>query len=377
MDHQSLDQVLAEIEVLRERVLRALDQEPGAMSSPAGPPRPELRDRHEPALLGVDGQIEALRATIERVARTNATVLITGESGTGKDLVARLIHSRSPWVTGPFVPVDCPSVPAPLFENELFGHERGAYTGADRRQRGKLQEGAGGTVFLDEVADLPLEIQPKLLRFLQERQVVPLGSARPVVVTLRVISATNRDLEAMVERGAFRRDLFFRLNVITIALPPLRERRRDIPLLVAHFVRRFCGLHGLPLRTVEPEALALLVAYDWPGNVRELENVVERAVIMAQGSVLTTEALPDAVLEGAGRRVRAGRRGEQEPGAEARIGVALRAENWNISRAARELGVHRSTLYRKMMALGLRPPARRADALAPGQAGESPSPPGS
>ncbi|MBI4611124.1 MAG: sigma-54-dependent Fis family transcriptional regulator [Candidatus Rokubacteria bacterium] len=308
-------------------------------------------------LLGVDPKIAAVRKIVELVAPTDATVVITGESGTGKELVARLIHTRSLRAAGPLVVVDCPSVPVSLFESELFGHERGAFTGAVAKRRGKVEEANGGTLFLDEVGELPHDVQAKCLRFLQHRQVTRIGGNLAVNVDTRVIAATNRDLVAMAEEGAFRRDLFHRLSVVEIDLPALRERKEDIPLLATHFVERFCQAAGMVGKEILPDCLALLSAYPWPGNVRELENVIQRASILTLGPALTPESLPPRVLRAitpsdVGPLVGPETLAEID---KRHVLEVLRREQWNISRAARVLGIHRATLYRKVMALGLRP----------------------
>jgi DNA-binding NtrC family response regulator len=314
-----------------------------------------------PGFLGQDPTILALQSIIERVAPTDTTVLITGESGTGKELVARWIHARSRRSSTPLVVVDSPSVPVSLFESELFGHERGAFTGAFQKRLGKLAEADGGTLFLDEVGELPLEVQAKLLRFLQDHQVTMIGGSHMLHVDARVISATNRDLAVMVEQGTFRRDLFYRLNVVQIELPPLRERQGDIPLLVAHFVEQFSRALGSTTKAVAPEMLALLVAHAWPGNVRELENVMKRACTLAAGDVLTPESLPPYIPSGMALPEHGGSEESKRLVTRDRqyILEVLGEEQWNISRAARVLGIHRATLYRKLLAIGLKPESLR------------------
>ena len=314
---------------------------------------PDRRPGDTSWLVGADPRMVALRATIERVAPTDATVLITGESGTGKELVAQLLHAQSRRADGPLVAVDCPSIPPPLFESELFGHERGAFTGAIKKKRGKLEDAHGGTLFLDEVAELPLELQPKLLRFLQEREVIPIGGNRGATVDTRVIGATNTDLTIMVDHRTFRRDLFHRLAVVQIDLPPLRERTADIPLLVATFAARVAQEMGGGSKSVSADALALFAAYPWPGNVRELENVVEEGCILEGGVVITASSLSPATR----RRLSTATRSDAvapEAGDREHIVEVLERERWNISRAARTLGIHRATLHRKILSLGLR-----------------------
>jgi len=311
--------------------------------------------------LGQDPKILALRDMIERVAPTDTTVLITGESGTGKELVARWIHTRSRRSHTPLVVVDSPSVPVSLFESELFGHERGAFTGALQKRQGKLAEANGGTLFLDEVGELPLEVQAKLLRFLQEHQVTMIGGNQPLHVDARVISATNRDLMTMVAQGTFRADLFYRLNVIQIELPPLRERQGDIPLLASHFVEQFSRAMGTISKVISSEMLALLVVHSWPGNVRELENVMKRSCTMAAGDVLAPESLPPYIPSGMAPLDYGGTEDSTSLADRDRqyILEMLDKEQWNISRAARVLGIHRATLYRRLLSMGFKPESLR------------------
>jgi DNA-binding NtrC family response regulator len=295
-----------------------------------------------------------LRRIIEQVAPADATVLVTGESGTGKEVVAHLIHAQSRRAARQPVVVDCPAIPLHLFESELFGHERGAFTGAVTRRRGKAEEADGGTLFLDEVAELPLEEQAKLLRFLQERQVVRVGANRGVSIDLRVISTTNADLPAMVREGTFREDLFYRLNTVHIELPPLRERQEDIPILACHFAERFCREAGIQDKTISEETLGVLRRYRWPGNVRELQNVMQRACILTHEQVITPESLPPRVLSHLPSAERAGQATLSELDRRYILDV-LNQEQWNITRTAGVLGIHRATLYRKITSLGLQP----------------------
>ena len=227
-----------------------------------------------------------------RAAASRATILIRGESGTGKELLARAIHYASPRSKGPLVAVNVAALPETLLESELFGHERGAFTGADREHRGRFELADGGSLFLDEIGDLPKSTQVKLLRVLQEQAFERVGGTRTIRVDVRMITATNRDLEAMVARGEFRDDLYYRLNVVAIEIPPLRERREDIPLLVDHFLRRFAADGQAPVKEVSREAMDVLLKYHYPGNVRELENVLHRAVVLSRGEAITTADLP-------------------------------------------------------------------------------------
>jgi DNA-binding NtrC family response regulator len=242
-------------------------------------------------ILGKSRVMQEVARTLARVAETRSTVLITGETGTGKELAARAIHARSAQRDMPLIKVNCAAIPEPLIESELFGHVRGAFTGATSSRRGRFDLADGGTIFLDEIGTLGLSVQSKLLRVLQEREFEPVGSERTQQVELRVIAATNRDLRAMVAKGTFQEDLYYRLSVIPIHLPPLRERREDIPLLVDHCVRKHAQRTGRAIDRVEPAALEMLTAYAWPGNVRELENTIERAVVLATGPSLDAASI--------------------------------------------------------------------------------------
>jgi DNA-binding NtrC family response regulator len=311
-----------------------------------------------PELVGASPKMRALKRTIASLRRNESRVLIHGESGTGKELVARAIHAVSSRASGPFVPVDCGALPETIIESELFGHERGAFTGAVGSP-GLFRVAEGGTLFLDEVGEIPTSVQAKLLRALQEREVRPVGAAEPVPVDLRVIAATHRDLESMLAEGSFRTDLFYRLNVVRISIPPLRERHEDVPLLVHHFLEKYRREQS-PIEGIEDEALQRLVDYHWPGNVRELENTVESALALAPGPRLRAADLPLAP--------RAAARGTGTLDAELPLSLgayersaierALRESGGDASEAARQLRIGRSTLYRKLAKHGL--VARRA-----------------
>ena len=295
----------------------------------------------------------AVLELIERAAEFKTTVLLTGESGTGKEVLARAIHAHSPRRSEAFVAINCGAIPDNLLESELFGHAKGAFTGAERVRRGFFIEADRGTLFLDEVGELPPALQVKLLRALQEEEIRPLGEAKARKVDVRVLAATARDLEREVQSGRFREDLFYRLNVVRVEVPPLRERREDIPLLVDHFVRQLGRTLGKAPRGVTAEVLEKLIAYPWPGNVRELENVLERALILSRRDQLTVDDLPRGVIEGGedGRSPlhsdqlslrRARRRAEIDV-----IRRALNATGGNRTRAARRLGIsHRALLYK-------------------------------
>src|SRR5919197_3519419 len=258
--------------------------------------RIELEGAQRGPITGNSEAMQRVRSMIEKVAETDATVLVRGESGTGKELVARELHERSSHRRrGAFVAVNCAALPSELIESELFGHEKGAFTGAAARRRGKFEQADGGTLFLDEIGDMSANVQAKLLRALEERRVERLGGAESIPVDVRIVSATHRPLEQEIERGNFRADLFYRLRVVTIDIAPLRERREDIPVLAETFQRQAAERYGLAPRTIAPTALRRLVEYDWPGNVRELRNAVERAMIMAEGDELTARDLPEEI----------------------------------------------------------------------------------
>ncbi|MCC6641228.1 MAG: sigma-54-dependent Fis family transcriptional regulator [Deltaproteobacteria bacterium] len=289
---------------------------------------------------------------LERAAEFKATVLLTGESGTGKEVLARAIHAQSPRRGEAFVGVNCAAIPESLLESELFGHARGAFTGADRARRGLFVEADGGTLFLDEIGELPPPLQAKLLRALQEEEVRPVGESKPRRVDVRVLAATARNLESEVRAGRFREDLFYRLDVLRVCVPPLRDRREDIPLLVDHFLARFATSLGKPVRELSDDALEKLVAYPWPGNVRELENVIERAVILARGERIGARDLPANVTAPAREAPRGGspefslREARRASETEA-IERALAATGGNRTHAARLLGIsHRALLYK-------------------------------
>src|SRR3954462_9503179 len=246
--------------------------------------------------LPIVGQSPSLRATLDVIrqgAPSSATVLLLGESGTGKELCARALHGHSPRATGPFVPINCAAIPETILESELFGYERGAFTGAVQRKEGRIERASGGTVFLDEVGELTPSVQVKLLRFLQEGEIEHLGGTGALKVDCRVVAATNVDLGARVREGKFREDLFYRLNVIQVVLPPLRDRIEDIPLLADHFVARYAAKNGKPIRGLTRPALSAMEAYAWPGNVRELEHAVERAVVLSHGAEIDADDLPE------------------------------------------------------------------------------------
>jgi len=290
-----------------------------------------------------------------RVAGSSSTVLITGESGTGKELIARLIHEKSQRKNGPFVAVNLAAIPESLIESELFGYEKGAFTGADREKPGLIERAHGGTLFLDEIGELPLPLQVKLLRVIEEKEIQRLGGLKPKKVDFRLLTATNRDLEEMVKAGTFRDDLFYRINVIHIHIPPLRERKEDIPYLLEHFLKIYSAREAKKIKGFTREAYELLLRYHYPGNVRELENIVERAVVLSQGEYITTEELPLSLRKeifpqeqeflSLDERIEAIERSI--------ILEALKRNNWVKTRAARELGISERVLRYRIQKLGI------------------------
>ncbi|GMV43077.1 MAG: hypothetical protein AMXMBFR64_47930 [Myxococcales bacterium] len=322
----------------------------GARLRPGLPGPPVLQYRYN-RIVGDSPAMAAVYERVRRAAATDATVLITGESGTGKELIARAVATNGSRRDKPFVKVDCAALPPTLVENELFGHARGAYTGADRAHTGKFEAADGGTLFLDEVGELPASAQGKLLRFLQDREIEPIGSGRAVTVDVRVISATNRDLAALVEAGQFRQDLFYRLRVVQIALPPLRERGlADVEGLVEHFLQIYGRKHGAKVRGLSPDAWARLRLHAWPGNVRELEHCIEAAVVLTHEGWIAADHLGLPASGAAPEEAVAPTLAEVERRHILRV---LAAVDGNRSRAAEVLGIGRSTLARKLKEMGL------------------------
>jgi len=310
----------------------------------------------ETKLIGQSPAMKRVIELVETVAPTDATVLITGESGTGKEVVARAIHALSPRRYNPMVVIHCGALTESLLESELFGHERGAFTGAQARKKGKFEVADGGTVFLDEISDISLRVQTDLLRVLQEKEIVRVGDTMPVKVDFRAIAATNKSLERLVEERVFRPDLYYRLNVFAINIPPLRERKEDIPLLAAHFLDKFARQMNRPPQRLAPDTLDLLMRYEWPGNVRELENAVERALLMRRDGDLKPEDFPFQ-LHPSAPAISTGQRLEDIE--KAHIERVLAETRWNLSKAARILDIDRTTLYNKIRKYGLREPAGR------------------
>ena len=306
-------------------------------------------------MVGKSRAMQRLFATIVSVARAESTVLITGESGTGKELVVEAIHRLSPRAAGPLVRMDCTAIPEDLMESELFGHAKGAFTGAHSRRSGRLAQADGGTLFLDEIGDISPRLQLRLLRFLQERTFYPVGSDQPVQVNVRIIAATNADLAQRIAAGRFRQDLYYRLRVVDVRVPPLREREDDVLLLADHFLRRYALRFQRQVIGFSDAALAALRRYPWPGNVRELEHAVERAVALAGGSTITVDLLPEEIV-GTGPGEDAGPEKDGQEVTDDERGRLLRAlarTGGNKARAARLLGIDRSTLYRRLAALGI------------------------
>jgi two-component system response regulator HydG len=309
-----------------------------------------------PRLVGTSPAMRRLAGQLDALGSRACTVLLCGESGTGKELAARAIHARSSRANRPFVPVDSTSLRDTLFESQLFGHTRGAFTGADRATLGFFRAADSGTLFLDEIGELPLQSQAKLLRCIQERHVVPLGATIGIAADVRIIAATNRDLPAMVKRGEFREDLFYRLNVANLTLPPLRERKEDIPLLVQHALEELGRLYNEPVRAVTDAALAVLMGHDWPGNVRELINAVEHALVFsAAGDLLDIANLPEGVCIEQPREPYKAPAGLMTLEAAERqaIAAALRASGGNQSRAAQTLAIERHRLHRRIVQYNL------------------------
>jgi two-component system response regulator AtoC len=359
-----------DVEEIRHVVRRGLEKH--ALAREVVSLRSALAEGPPPAPNGFEGMVGRhpvmvrLYQLIAQIADSSVSVLITGESGTGKELIARAIHRQSDRRAAPFVAVNVTAIPDTLLESEFFGHERGAFTGAIARKLGRFELAHGGTVFLDEIGSLRLDLQAKLLRVLQEREVERLGGGRPVPIDVRVIAATNVNLRQAVRERTFREDLFYRLNVVQIHVPPLRERRADIPRLIRHFVRRIARESHRDVRDVSAGALDALTRYEWPGNVRELENVIHRAVVLALGPVIQLQDVPIDITMPETVRVpeEASATSLREACDQFERQYVLRVLErvyWNISRAARVLGVHRNTILTKLAAWGVRRPGSEAE----------------
>ncbi|HVH13904.1 MAG TPA: sigma-54 dependent transcriptional regulator, partial [Longimicrobium sp.] len=321
------------------------------------------QDGDEDAAIGASPAMLEVFRMVGRVSASPATVLILGQSGTGKELVARAIHRNSPRASGPFVAINCAAIPENLLESELFGHEKGAYTGAITRKIGRFERAHGGTLFLDEIGDMSLSLQSKILRALQEREIERVGGEGRLAVDVRVVAATNRDLRASIDEGSFREDLYFRLAVVTLTLPRLVDRGGDLDLLIHHFVARYAGRYGRQIRGVARPVVDLLHRHPWPGNVRELKNVLERAVLLAHGPVLLPDHLPLDQLRQEVEPMPVTDDGAPLPGYAPSLALAdverlhirevLKRVRGHLGRASEVLGVHRNTLTRKIREYGL------------------------
>ena len=322
------------------------------------PPSEKGAERRFEQIIGNSPVLESVLADVERVSPTDSTVLVLGETGTGKELIARAIHNISPRCARPFIKLNCAAIPFDLLESELFGHEKGAFTGAITQKLGRFEMADTGTLFLDEIGDIPLALQPKLLRVLQEQEFERLGSGRTHRINVRLVAATHRDLSEMIERNEFRSDLYYRLNVFPVVLPPLRERRQDIPQLVSHFVDIFARRMGKRIDHVPEETMEAFTSYSWPGNVRELQNLIERAVILSNNGVLPNP-LPVLVKNPATVTPVPGNLTDST---RALILQTLQAAGWIIGGpdgAAARLGLKRTTLIAKMKKLGISRPTRQ------------------
>lgn len=316
--------------------------------------RKEISGRYTFAdIVSKNHKMQEIFQVLPQIAISDSTVLIQGETGTGKELFARALHNLSGRKDGPFIVVNCGALPENLLESELFGYVAGAFTDAKKDKPGRIALADGGTLFLDEIAEMSPALQVKLLRFLQERTYEPLGGTETLRADVRVITATNRSLSELVEARKFRLDLYYRINIVPISLPPLRERLEDIPLLVDHFISRFNKLKNKEITEISPEALSILMAHNYPGNVRELENIIEHSFVLCPASVIEPQHLPPHLLE---REVIPARRTLKEVEREA-ILLALERNNWNRTATAKELGINKSTLFRKLKSLKIKPPS--------------------
>ena len=345
---------------LMQSIHRTIENPAPAPAAPAPVVRRSRRARPAEAehIIGISPEIEHVRQLIDKVAPCEARVLITGENGTGKELVARWLHAKSSRAAAPFVEVNCAAIPSELIESELFGHERGAFTSAIKQRKGKFEQADGGTLFMDEIGDMSLAAQAKVLRALQESRISRVGGDKEIEVDVRVIAATSRNLEKLMEQGLFREDLYYRLNVFPIHLPDLAERRSDIPLLAAHFLAKFNKLHRRRIRRISSSAMNLMTAYHWPGNVRELENCIERAVLTATDDSIHSYGLP-AALQAAARHPGSNSLGDFASRVEAfertLIVEALKANRGNVAASARMLNLTIRILHYKIGKLGITP----------------------
>ena len=314
-------------------------------------------------VIGKDPKFLKVLEKAKMVARTDSTVLLVGESGTGKELIAREIHKMSRRANNLFIPVNIAAIPDELIESELFGHKKGAFTGATSDKKGLFEAANGGTLLLDEISEASPRLQSKLLRAIETKEIIPLGSTKPIKVNVRIIAATNTDLREAVRNGKFREDLFYRLNVVTIKLPPLRERKGDIPLLVEYFLRKYSEKHGIPKKRFSTKAMQILMRYHWPGNIRELQNVVEQALILSQGMEIEPNDLPQELLDAVKHPTQVfdfTQKGFKtlEEIEKDYIDYVLKGVNWDKRTAASILGIDLSTLYRKITKYRLKPPQK-------------------
>jgi len=325
--------------------------------------RKELTKRHSfQDITSKNKEMRRLFGILEQVSESDATILLEGESGTGKELFAKAIHALSPRKTGPLITINCGSLPDALLESELFGYEKGAHSTAFKDKPGRLAVADGGTLFLDEIGDISPAMQVRLLRVLQDKTYEPLGSTKSLKTDVRIVAATNKNLQSLVEEGKFRQDLYYRINVVKLVLPPLRDRREDIPILVEHFIRKFCRLSGKEIQGLSPEAFPILMSHDFPGNVRELENIIEYATVVCKNGTIGVEHLPDFFRNSEESRLhrppetRPSSLGEME---RSYIREALKRNQWNRTATAAEMGIHPTTLWRKMKRLNIEPPEKQ------------------
>jgi len=329
--------------------------------------RKELTKRHSfQDIISKNKEMRRLFGILEQVSESDATILLEGESGTGKELFAKAIHALSPRKTGPLITINCGSLPDTLLESELFGYEKGAHSTAFKDKPGRLAMADRGTLFLDEIGDISPALQVRLLRVLQDKTYEPLGSTKSLKTDVRIVAATNKNLQSLVEEGKFRQDLYYRINVVKLVLPPLRDRREDIPILVEHFIRKFCRLSGKEIQGLSPEAFPILMSHDFPGNVRELENIIEYATVVCKNGTIGVENLPDFFKNsGQGRlnpfpEARPSSLGEME---RSYIREALKRNRWNRTATATEMGIHPTTLWRKMKRLNIETPEKTSSVM--------------
>jgi PAS domain S-box-containing protein len=330
--------------------------------------RKELTRRHSfQDIISKNKEMRRLFGILEQVSESDATILLEGESGTGKELFAKAIHALSPRKTGPLMTINCGSLPDTLLESELFGYEKGAHSTAFKDKPGRLAVANGGTLFLDEIGDISPALQIRLLRVLQDKTYEPLGSTKSSKTDVRIVAATNKRLENLVEEGKFRQDLYYRINVVRMVLPPLRDRREDIPLLVEHFIRKFGRLSGKEIQGLSPEAFPMLMSHDFPGNVRELENIIEYATVVCKNGMIDVEHLPDYFKnldDSKAKRPLEGKPSSLGEMERSYIRETLKRNQWNRTATAAEMGIHPTTLWRKMKRLSVEPPEKTGPVMA-------------